>query len=171
VDVVRTYLKVLTGSVIHDINSLGGLFGPPDEVLFTELWDAAQALATTFRYGVDTRGVLIWTFLDELRHSDEEIAVMAEAARVRIHFPSPYFRNMLAPIVVEGMEGEANCIKTVTVSYEAAFKQELRHVYGSGTGRMRPETDGQVGRRDIAVALDIYDAYVRRAGLPVARRS
>jgi hypothetical protein len=32
---------------------------------------------------------LTWTFLDELRHYDEEIAVMAEGARVRIRFPSP----------------------------------------------------------------------------------
>jgi Oxidoreductase family, NAD-binding Rossmann fold len=39
------------------------------------------------------------------------------------------------------------------------------------TGRTQPETDGHVGRRDIAVALDIYDAYARRVGLPVARRS
>jgi predicted dehydrogenase len=169
--VVRNYLEVLTGSVIHDINALGGLFGPPDEVLFTELWDAGQALTTTFRYGADARGVLTWTFLDELRHYDEEIAVMAEAARVRIRFPSPYFRNMSTPIVIEGMEGEANWIKTVTVSYEEAFKQELRHFYGCVTGRTRPETDGHVGRQDIAVALDIYDAYARRVGLPMARRS
>ena len=49
-------------------------------VLFTELWDAGQALTTTFRCGAHARGVLTWTFLGELRHYDEEIAVMAEAA-------------------------------------------------------------------------------------------
>jgi hypothetical protein len=78
---------------------------------------------------------------------------------------------MPTPIVVEGMEGEANWIKMVTVSYEDVFKQELRHFYECVTARTRPETDGHVGRRDIAVALDIYDTYARRAGLPVARRS
>jgi hypothetical protein len=50
-------------------------------VLFTEPWDAGQALTTTFRYGADTRGILTWRFMDELRHYDEEIAVMAETAR------------------------------------------------------------------------------------------
>ena len=54
---------------------------------------------------------------------------------------------------------------------EEAFKQELRHFYDAVPARMRPETDGHVGRRDIAVALDIYDAYARRVGLPVAQRS
>jgi hypothetical protein len=47
-------------------------------VLLTEPWDAGQALTTTFGYGADARGVLTWTFLDDLRHYDEEIAVMAE---------------------------------------------------------------------------------------------
>jgi hypothetical protein len=51
------------------------------------------------------------------------------------------------------------------------LKQALRHFYECVTGRTRPETDGHVGRRDIAVALDIYDAYARRVGLPVAQRS
>jgi hypothetical protein len=62
-------------------------------------------------------------------------------------------------------------ILLLSVSYEEAFKQELRHIYDSVTGRTRPETDGHVRRRDIAVALDIYDTYARRAGLPVARRA
>jgi hypothetical protein len=51
------------------------------------------------------------------------------------------------------------------------FKQELRHFYKCVTARTQPETDGHVGRQDIAVALDIYDAYARRVGLPVARGS
>lgn len=171
-DVVAwNYAEVLLGSIIHDINALGGLFGPPSEVLFTELWDAGQGLTTAFRYGEEARGVLTWTFLDEVRHYDEEIAVHAESARVRIRFPSPYLRNMPTPIVIEGMDGEANWTKTLTVSYEEAFKQELRHFYDCVAGHTTPETDGQVGRQDIAVALDIYDAYARRAGLTASRRS
>lgn len=165
------YAEVLLGSLIHDINALGGLFGPPHDVLFTELWDDGQAMTTTASYGDATRAVLTWSFLDELRHYDEEIAVLAESMRVRIRFPSPFFRNMPTPIIVEGMEGEANWTKTVTVSYEEAFKQELRHFYNCVTTGARPETDGHVGRQDIATALDIYDAYARRAGLPPSRRS
>ncbi|HWE62379.1 MAG TPA: hypothetical protein VHB98_11765, partial [Chloroflexota bacterium] len=91
-------------------------------------------------------------------------------ARVRIRFPSPYFRNMPTPIVIEGMEGEATWTKTMTVSYEEPFKQELIHFHDCVTTHTRPETDGQAGRQDIAVALDIYDAYARRMGLPPARR-
>ena len=96
-------------------------------MLFTELWDAGQALTTTFRCGADAREVLTWTLLDELRHYNEEIAVMAEAAHVRIHFPSPNFRNMPTPIVVEGMEGEASWIKTVT-SCRRRPRQERLHL-------------------------------------------
>jgi len=163
-------VEVLLGSVIHDINALGGLFGPPSEVLFTELWDGGQGLTSTFRYSENVRAVLTWTFLDHLRNYDEEIAVLAEGARVRIRFPSPYYRNIPTPIVVEGMEGEANWTKSVVVSYEEAFKQELRHFYDCVSEGRRPETDGRVGRDDIAVAFDIYDAYARRIGLPLARR-
>jgi predicted dehydrogenase len=74
---------------------------------------------------------------------------------------------MPTPIVVEGMEGEANWIKTVTVSYEEAFRQELRHFYECVTERTRPETDGHVGRRDIAVALDIVQTSRVQARLVI----
>ncbi len=168
--VAMNYVEILLGSIIHDISALSGLFGPPSAVLFAELWDEGQGLTATFQYAGEARGVLTWTFLDHVRHYDEEIAVMAESARVRIKFPSPYFRNMPTPIVVEGMEGEANWVKTVTTSYEEAFKEELRHFHTCVTTGARPETDGHEGRQDIAVALDIYDAYARRAGLGLSRR-
>jgi predicted dehydrogenase len=157
-------------AAIGEVPALGGLFGPPSEVLFTELWDNGKSLTTTFSYPGETRAVLTWTFLDDLRHYDEEIAVMAPDARVRIRFPSPYFRNMPTPVLIEGMEGEANWTRSVTVSYEEAFKEELRHFHHCVTTGARPETDGHVGRQDIAVGFDIYDAYARRAGLPPARR-
>lgn len=165
------FSDVLLGSIIHDISALAGLFGAPAEVLFTDLWDDGQALTTTFRYGDGTRGVLTWTFLDHLRHYDEEIAVMAESTRVRIRFPSPYLRNMPTSIVVEGMNGEANWVKTITVSYEEAFKQELVHFHACATENVRPETDGEAGRQDLVTALDIYDAFALRAGLPASRRA
>ena len=169
--VATNYAEVLLGSIIHDINALAGLFGPPAQVLLTDLWDDAQAVTTTFSYADGKRGVLTWSYLDNLRHYDEEIAVLSESTRVRIRFPSPYFRNMPTPIIVEGMEGEANWTKAVTVSYEEAFKQELRHFYDCVTGRITPETDGHAGRQDLVTALDIYDAYARRASLPPATRS
>jgi hypothetical protein len=93
---------------------------------------------------------------------------------------------MPTPIVIEGMEGEsisqgtdhtpgsafqANWTKTVTVSYEEAFKQELLHFHHCVATGATPETDGRAGRQDIAVGLDIYDAYARRVGLPPARRA
>ena len=168
---IRTYWDVLLGSMIHDISALAGLFGAPSEVLFSEIWDAGQAFTTHLRYGDAARAVVTWTFLDHLRHYDEEIGVMSESMRVRIRFPSPYLRNMPTPVVIEGMEGAANWIKTVTVSYEEAFKEELRHFYHCVTERVRPETDGEAGRQDIITALDIYDAYARRAGLQLARRA
>jgi len=168
--VAWNFAQVLVGSLIHDIDALGGIFGPPSRVLCTEVWDAGKSLTTTFAYPGETRGVLTWTYLDGLRHYDEEIAVMAPTSRIRLRFPSPYFRNMPTPVVIEGMDGEANWTKTMTVSYEEAFKEELRHFYTCVTTGTPPETDGLVGRQDIVTALDIYDAYAHRVGFPLARR-
>ncbi|MDB5059248.1 MAG: hypothetical protein JWO59_2720, partial [Chloroflexi bacterium] len=60
------YVEVLLGSIIHDINALRGLIGAPDEVLSTEIWADGNAVMSTFRYGNDVRGVLTWTFLDDV---------------------------------------------------------------------------------------------------------
>jgi predicted dehydrogenase len=155
------YAEVLLGSIIHDINALRGLIGAPDTVLSTEIWAEGNAIMSTFRYGADVRGVLTWTFLDDVRNYREDLAFLATDGRVELHFPSPFLKHMPTPVVVEQMEDGAYCRREYTVNFEEAFKRELLHFHECVTAGKHPLTDGAEGKDDIAQAIAMFKAFRR----------
>ena len=91
------YVEVLLGSIIHDINALRGLIGAPEAVLSTEIWAGGNAVMSTFRYGDGARGVLTWTFLDDVRNYREDLSFLATDGRVEVRFPSPFLKSVPYP--------------------------------------------------------------------------
>jgi predicted dehydrogenase len=155
------YSDVLLGSIIHDINAMRGLLGEPEKVLFSELWPAEQqnsSVTTVIRYPGETRVVLTWTYLNDLRNYFEEIALMSPANRLRIQFPSPYLDHFPSPVVFEGMEGGAAFEKRVTASYDEAFRRELVAFYDNVIQNQQPLTSGADARCDIQLLQDIFAA-------------
>jgi len=55
------------------------------------------------------------------------VAYYGKGDRVRLVFPSPFFRNMPTPVTVEGMENGKPFAKTVIASMKEAFKEEMLH--------------------------------------------
>ncbi len=153
------YSDVFLGSIIHDINAMRGLLGEPEKVLFTELWPPEipnSSVTTTIQYPGETRVVLTWTYLNDLRNYFEEIALMSPANRLRIQFPSPYLRHFPSPVVFEGMEGGASFEKRVTTSYDEAFRRELAAFHDNVSRRQPPLTSGEDARCDIQLLQDIF---------------
>ena len=155
------YAEVLLGSIIHDINALRGLIGAPDAVLSTEIWAEGNAIMSTFRYGENVRGVLTWTFLDDVRNYREDLAFLATDGRVELRFPSPFLKNAPTPVVVESMEDGAYIRREHLVNFEEAFKQELLHFHDCVTTGKHPLTDGTEGKADIAQAIAMFNAFKR----------
>ena len=155
------YAEVLLGSIIHDINALRGLIGAPDAVLSTEIWAEGNAIMSTFRYGEGVRGVLTWTFLDDVRNYREDLAFLATDGRVELRFPSPFLKNAPTPVVVELMEDGAYTRREYLVNFEEAFKQELLHFHECVTTGRHPHTDGTEGKADIAQAIAMFNAFRR----------
>ncbi|MDB5058953.1 MAG: Myo-inositol-2-dehydrogenase [Chloroflexi bacterium] len=155
------YAEVLLGSIIHDINALRGLIGAPDKVLSTEIWAEGNAIMSTFQYGEDVRGVLTWTFLDDVRNYREDLAFLATDGRVELRFPSPFLKNVPTPLVVELMEDGVYTRREHHASFEEAFKQELLHFHECVTTGRHPLTDGAEGKLDIAQAIEMFNAFKR----------
>ena len=153
------YAEVLLGSIIHDINALRGLIGAPDAVLSTEIWAEGNAIMSTFRYGEDVRGVLTWTFLDDVRNYREDLAFLATDGRVELRFPSPFLKNVPTPVIVESMEDGAFTRREYLVNFEEAFKQELLHFHDCVTTGRQPLTDGAEGKADVAQAIAMFNAF------------
>jgi predicted dehydrogenase len=156
------YFDVFLGSMVHDINALRALVGDPTDVLCTEIWpddSVAPSVTTVLRHPDGLRTTYTWTYLADMRDYFEEIAVLAPAGRVRIQFPSPFLKHWPTPVVVQRMESGALMDSRVQVSYEEAFREELRAFHQCVVTGTPPLTDVRDGRRDIAVLQQIFAAF------------
>jgi predicted dehydrogenase len=161
----RVALGLMLGSLCHDVNAVRGIFGQPEAVTHTELWNEGLAISSTLRYAAGFRATLTWIYLADLRDYDEEIACYADAARVRIIFPSPFLRNYPTEVVIQGSEAlpdrteSATWEKRVTVSYFEAFKEELLEFSDCvATGRS-PHTDVADSRADLELIHAMAKAW------------
>jgi predicted dehydrogenase len=155
------YSDVFLGSMVHDTNAMRGLLGEPEKVLFSDLWPADQhnsTVTTVIQYPGETRVVLTWTYLNDLRNYFEEIALMSPANRLRIQFPSPYLRHFPTPVVFEGMEDGAAVEKRVTASYDEAFRRELVAFSDNVLKNLQPLTSAADARCDIQLLQQIFAA-------------
>lgn len=142
---------LMVNSLCHDVNALRGILGEPQGVEFTDVWQEGTAIHSILRFESGVHVTLTWVLLPALKDYREELAFFGADARVSITFPSPYFRNMPTPIIIQGAEGELAWEKRVIVNYEEEFKEELRHFHECIVNDKQPLTNLDDSRHDLAV--------------------
>ncbi len=159
---VRQAYSLMLGLSVHDVTILCGAVGRPRRVLTTHIWDDGRFFSSLLDYGD-----FLCTFTTgrtEMRRFDEVLRVYGRQRVVTISFPSPYIRNMPTLVHVEEMADGAFTDCRVEASYEEAFKRELIHFHECVTEKRRPLTSGEEGRADIALLIQMIEAYKRGAG-------
>jgi predicted dehydrogenase len=157
----RVFAGNLLSTLVHDINLLRGLSGDPSEVLFTDVWAEGGSLVTCLRYPSGVRATISLHYLPDLAHYEETVMYLGRASRVRLVFPSPFFRNMPTEVIMEGMEDGRAFEKRVTASMTEAFKEELVHFAACVGGGLPPETSPAEARGDVALLHRIFHALER----------
>ena len=157
----RVFAGNLLSTLVHDINLLRSLSGDPEEVLFTDVWAGGDSLTTCLRYASGLRVTIGLHYLWDLAHYEETVMYLGRSDRVRLVFPSPFFRNMPTEVVVEGMEDGRPFEKRVTASMKEAFKEELIHFADCVTTGRPPETTPAEARGDVALLHRIFGALER----------
>ena len=157
----RVFADNLLSTLVHDVNVLRGLSGDPEEVLFTEVWAGGESMVTSMRYASGVRAVIALHYLPDLAHYEETVAYYGKADRVRLVFPSPFFRNLPTGLTVEGMEDSKAFEKHVTASMKEAFKEELLHFAACVQKGERPVTTPEEARGDVALLHRIFKAVQR----------
>jgi predicted dehydrogenase len=157
----RVFAGNLLSTLVHDISLLRGLSGDPSEVLFTDVWAEGGSLMTCLRYPSDVRATISLHYLHDLAHYEESVLYLGRGDRVRLVFPSPFFRNMPTEVVVEGMEDGRPFEKRVTASMKEAFKEELVHFAECVGHGLTPETPPSEARGDVALLHRIFHALKR----------
>src|SRR5574341_1056138 len=100
---------------------------------------------------------------------EETVAYYAKAGRVRLVFPSPFFRNMPTPVFVEGMEDGKPFEKQVIASMKEAFKEELLHFAECVQTGKTPITTPEEAKGDVALLHQIFKAIKSPLGYRAGR--
>ena len=157
----RVFANNLLSTLVHDINVLRALSGDPAEVLFTDVWAGGEGMLTCMRYASGVRAIISLQYLPDLANYEETVAYYAKAGRVRLVFPSPFFRNMPTPVFVEGMEDGKPFEKQVIASMKEAFKEELLHFADCVQKGKTPITTPEEAKGDVALLHKIFKAIKR----------
>ena len=121
----RVGALLLFESLLHDIDAVRGILGPPESVVSAHVWRGGFAQSSLTRFPGDVRAHLSWILLPGLRHYEETLRFVGPDERVTLTFPSPYLRHFPTPLRIERMSGGALVTEEHTVSYEEAFRAEL----------------------------------------------
>jgi predicted dehydrogenase len=157
----RLFANNLLSTLVHDVNVLRALSGDPEEVLFTDVWHEGEGTATVLRYRSGVRCIISLQYLPDLASYEETVAYYGKASRIRLVFPSPFFRNMPTPVYVEGTEDGRPVEKKVTASLKEAFKEELIHFAECVTQGKTPLTTPEEAKGDVALLHKIFHAVKR----------
>jgi predicted dehydrogenase len=163
----RAYRNVLLDSMVHELNAVRGLLGEPTELRFADVWGLAEGITATFAFG-NVEAVFAWVDLPGIASYRQELAFYAPAARSILEFPSPFLRSMPTRLVLEGGEpGTASSWRTErTVSYEEAFKRELREFHACVIEDREPRTPGRDALHDLTLCHSIVRAYADGGPIP-----
>jgi len=135
---LRQFLGTLNGSLIHSIYMMFGFLGEPARVRSVQLWRDTMSMQILAEYSPELCCCLEWHHLPYLKDYREEYAFYGNRSRVSLHFPAPYFLHFPTPIVVQGGEGEQSWEKRILVSYDEAYRRELREFHRCVLERRQP---------------------------------
>ena len=161
-EAARAFSTVL-GSLIHDLGNLHGCFGPPEQVVSTDVWAEGRGITTVLRYPNDVRAVVSWVDLPDLQDFEETFEVYGSRERVIVSFPTGFSRGLPSTVTLKGMDEDGTPWTKAYAWHDNPFKLELRHFRDCILNGRQPITPGSEAVADIALVRDIVRAYLDRA--------
>jgi predicted dehydrogenase len=150
-------------SLVHDVAVVHGMLAHiglelPSTADYGAVFDAGRGVQLAF--GLPGGGRVSMTHLNLPGVPDytERITVYCADHIVELRFPSPYLRHMPTSLQVRrrGKEALALEISDHRVSYEEAFREELRAFHAAATGGGPVLTTVEQARRDIELLTSAF---------------
>lgn len=154
---LRQFFGTLNGSLIHSIYMMFGFLGAPARVRSVELWRDTMSMQILVEYSPKLCCCLEWHHLPYLKDYREEYSFYGNRSRVSLQFPAPYFLHFPSPIIVQGCEGELTWEKKIIVSYEEAYRRELREFHERVQDRGQPLANADEALRHTRFIQEVID--------------
>jgi predicted dehydrogenase len=160
--------SLLLGLASHDMAVLRGAFGDPVAVRHAQIASGGSLVLAMLEFPGDLHCMWEIGNIPRATHTwfDESLTAYGPAQTVSVQFPNPYVRYAPTLVRVHEMDGTARSERTVTASYDEAFRREWRHFHHCVATGERPRTSGADGLRDVEILAAI--ARCAATGAPVA---
>ncbi|NHB94494.1 Gfo/Idh/MocA family protein [Photorhabdus cinerea] len=155
------YHDAMLSSMVHNINLIRAMFGEPIGVLSTQIWPIYSyypTISTVLDYGENHHIILTWSYLSGVRNYIEELSVYSDSERIKAKFSSPFLKNIPTIVSQEYMQDGKLITSEVEVSYDNAFKEELRVFYQCVINNNNVITDVLDAKEDIKLLQSILAA-------------
>ena len=149
-------------SLVHDVAVLHGMLAHygislPAEADHGKLFDEGRGVQLGF--GLPGGGRVSMTHLNLPGVPDytERITVYGADRIIELTFPSPYLRHLPTRLTLR-RAGGAHALETTDyrVSYEEAFREELRAFHAAATGQAPVQTTLEQARRDVEFLISAF---------------
>jgi predicted dehydrogenase len=156
-------------SLVHDVSLLQGVLehlGAPwcEQADDGAWWDEGRGVSLSATLPGGGRAHLVHHNLPGVNDYRERVTLHCSDRVLELTFPSPYLRHQPTRLVEYRSDGAIGLRSTAHhVSYEEAFRQELRAFAEACAGRAPVLTPVEAGRADVALLIDAYRHAVARA--------
>lgn len=159
----RYAFSMLIGSMIHDISSLRGIFGPPEGVVSATIWHEGHGVTVVLNYSGDRRCVATWVDLPDLWDFKETLEVYGAQERVSLRFPTGFSRGQPTTVTLQGSDGGIPWTKELALSRDPGFQAEIAHFHHCIASGQPPLTGVEGAHADITLVHEIIAASRQQA--------
>lgn len=151
------------GSLIHDVSLAHHLLGavglrPPFPLVGAAAYDAGRGVSLDWRLPGDRLAHLEHLNLPGVPDYRERITAYCRDRILELTFPSPYLRHVPTRLTERRPDGSTAGLETVDdrVSYEEAFRTELRAFHASITTGAPVRASAEAARADLVALIDAF---------------
>ncbi len=149
-------------SLVHDMAVVHGMLAHmsvplPSEADHGAIFDEGRGVQLAFRLPGGGRVSMTHLNLAGVSDYTERVTVYCTDRIVELTFPSPYLRHFPTKLTVR-RRGDGQALETSEhrVSYEEAFREELRAFHAAATGEAPVQTTVEQARADVALLTSAF---------------
>jgi len=158
----RALANGFLSSLVHDVAVVHGILARlgcelPAEAEHGALFDEGRGVQLAFRLPGGGRVSMTHLNLPGVPDYTERVTIYCAERIIELTFPSPYLRHLPTRLALRRRgEGHGLEICESRVSYEEAFREELRAFHAAATGQAPVETTVEQARRDIEILTSAF---------------
>ena len=149
----------LSGSMIHDLYGARLLFGVPERVVSTTIWNKGWGIHTVLQYPDGFVCAATWVELSNIKEFKETLEVSNDNERLLLSYPTGFSRGILSTLEIQHLSKDESPIRSYPdIEWTSPFERELIHFHQCITNETELITPLNETKHDTKLIIDIINA-------------